>query len=74
MFQHSSLATEKVLYQIHECVCVCVPVSAVHRMFNCTGEEVNRLQFTNGGNYTAAVREGSFEIFGDRFTKLGTNM
>ncbi|XP_008320900.1 protein OSCP1 [Cynoglossus semilaevis] len=49
-------------------------VPGLIRMFNCTGEEVNRLQFTNGGNYTAAVREGSFEIFGDRFTKLGTNM
>uniref|UniRef100_A0A3B3ZDW0 Uncharacterized protein n=1 Tax=Periophthalmus magnuspinnatus TaxID=409849 RepID=A0A3B3ZDW0_9GOBI len=44
------------------------------RIFSCTGEEVNRLQFTNGGNYTSALREGSFEIFGDRVTKLGTNM
>lgn len=43
-------------------------------MFSCTGEELARLQFSNGGNYTAALREGSFEIFGDRVTKLGTNM
>lgn len=44
------------------------------RLFSCTGEEVTRLQFSNGGNYTSALREGSFEIFGDRITKLGTNM
>lgn len=44
------------------------------RMFSCTGEETTRLQFANGGNYTAALREGSFEMFGDRVTKLGTNM
>ncbi len=43
-------------------------------MFSCTGEEVARLQFSNGGNYTSALREGSFEIFGERVTKLGTNM
>ncbi|KAM9805771.1 protein OSCP1 [Syngnathus typhle] len=44
------------------------------RMYSCTGEETGRLQFRNGGNYTAAVCEGSFELFGDRVTKLGTNM
>ncbi|XP_062255419.1 protein OSCP1 isoform X1 [Platichthys flesus] len=49
-------------------------VPGLIRMFSCTGEEVNRLKFTNGGNYAAATREGSFEIFGDRVTKLGTNM
>uniref|UniRef100_A0A8C9XC78 Organic solute carrier partner 1 n=1 Tax=Sander lucioperca TaxID=283035 RepID=A0A8C9XC78_SANLU len=49
-------------------------VPGLIRMFSCTGEEVTRLQFNNGGNYTAALREGSFEIFRDRVTKLGTNM
>ncbi|GAA6103035.1 protein OSCP1 [Tachysurus ichikawai] len=44
------------------------------RMFSSTGEEVTRLQFRDGGNYTAALREGSFELFGDRIIKLGTNM
>ncbi|XP_053737002.1 protein OSCP1 isoform X1 [Synchiropus splendidus] len=44
------------------------------RMFSCTGEEVSRLQFNNGGNYAAALREGSFDLFGDRVTRLGTNM
>ncbi|KAI4810750.1 protein OSCP1 isoform X1 [Pseudochaenichthys georgianus] len=49
-------------------------VPGLIRMFSCTGKEVSRLQFSNGGNYNAAIREGSFEIFGDRVTKLGTNM
>uniref|UniRef100_A0AAY4D724 Protein OSCP1 n=1 Tax=Denticeps clupeoides TaxID=299321 RepID=A0AAY4D724_9TELE len=44
------------------------------RMFTCNGEEVKRVQFRNGGNYTSALREGSFELFGDRVIKLGTNM
>ncbi|XP_037129519.1 protein OSCP1 [Syngnathus acus] len=44
------------------------------RTYSCTGEETGRLQFKNGGNYTAALCEGSFELFGDRVTKLGTNM
>lgn len=43
-------------------------------MLSCNGEEVKRLQFHDGGNYTAALREGSFELFGDRVIKLGTNM
>uniref|UniRef100_A0AAY5JW66 Organic solute carrier partner 1 n=1 Tax=Esox lucius TaxID=8010 RepID=A0AAY5JW66_ESOLU len=44
------------------------------RMFSCSGEEVKKLQFRNGGNYTSALREGSFEMFGERVIKLGTNM
>lgn len=43
-------------------------------MFNCGGEEVRRLQFQDGGNYNTALREGSFEMYGDRVIKLGTNM
>ncbi|XP_026040641.1 protein OSCP1 isoform X3 [Astatotilapia calliptera] len=49
-------------------------VPGLIRMFSCTGEEFTRLKFNNGGNYTTALREGSFDIFGDRVTKLGTNM
>lgn len=52
----------------------CIFLSGNSRMFSCSGEEVTRRQFSHGGNYTAALREGSFEIFGDRVTKLGTNM
>lgn len=44
------------------------------RLFSCSGDEMSRLQFSNGGNYCVALREGSFELFGDRVTKLGTNM
>ncbi|XP_060778166.1 protein OSCP1 isoform X2 [Neoarius graeffei] len=44
------------------------------RMFSCNGEEVKRLQFHDGGNYTSALPEGSFDMFGDRVIKLGTNM
>ncbi|XP_061106904.1 protein OSCP1 isoform X2 [Conger conger] len=44
------------------------------RMFSCTGEEVRRLQFPSGGGYTGALREGSFQMFGERVIKLGTNM
>lgn len=55
-------------------IIICVFISGHFRVFSCTGEEMSRLQFNNGGNYTAALREGSFEIFGDRVTKLGTNM
>ncbi|CAM4702912.1 unnamed protein product [Leuciscus chuanchicus] len=44
------------------------------RMFSCSGEEVRRMQFRDGGNYNAALREGSFEMYGDRVIKLGTNM
>lgn len=49
-------------------------VPGLIRIFSCTGEEFRRSFFTNGGNYTSSLREGSFEIFGDRVTKLGTNM
>lgn len=49
-------------------------VPGLIRIFSCTGEEITRLKFNNGGNYTTALREGSFDIFGDRVTKLGTNM
>ncbi|XP_046895185.1 protein OSCP1 isoform X1 [Hypomesus transpacificus] len=44
------------------------------RMFSCNGEEIKRLQFRNGGNYAGALREGSFDMFGERVIKLGTNM
>ncbi|KAG5858020.1 hypothetical protein ANANG_G00025660 [Anguilla anguilla] len=44
------------------------------RIFSCAGEEVKRLPFPNGGSYSSALREGSFELFGERVIKLGTNM
>ncbi|XP_032102856.1 protein OSCP1 isoform X2 [Sapajus apella] len=44
------------------------------RMFNNKGEEVTRIEFKHGGNYVRAPKEGSFELYGDRVLKLGTNM
>ncbi|XP_077576845.1 protein OSCP1 [Stigmatopora nigra] len=44
------------------------------RMYSCTGDESSMLLFNNAGNYAPAVSEGSFDLFGDRVTKLGTNM
>ncbi|XP_012929743.1 protein OSCP1 isoform X2 [Heterocephalus glaber] len=44
------------------------------RMFNSKGEEVKKIEFKHGGNYVTAHKEGSFELYGDRVLKLGTNM
>ncbi|XP_051027837.1 protein OSCP1 isoform X1 [Acomys russatus] len=49
-------------------------VPGVIRMFNNKGEEVKKMKFTYGGNFVAAHKEGSFELYGDRVLKLGTNM
>uniref|UniRef100_UPI00398E3B0B protein OSCP1 n=1 Tax=Pristiophorus japonicus TaxID=55135 RepID=UPI00398E3B0B len=44
------------------------------RMFNYNGEEVKRANFPASGSYTSALTEGSFDLYGDRVIKLGTNM
>lgn len=44
------------------------------RIFNHKGVEVKRAEFTTAGNYVTPQREGSFELYGDRVLKLGTNM
>ncbi|XP_024213675.1 protein OSCP1 isoform X3 [Pan troglodytes] len=49
-------------------------VPGLIRMFNNKGEEVKRIEFKHGGNYVPAPKEGSFELYGDRVLKLGTNM
>ncbi|XP_076790331.1 protein OSCP1 isoform X4 [Arvicanthis niloticus] len=49
-------------------------VPGVIRVFNDKGEEVKRMEFQHGGDYVAALKEGSFELYGDRALKLGTNM
>ncbi|KAM5267278.1 protein OSCP1 isoform 1-T1 [Hipposideros larvatus] len=49
-------------------------VPGLIRMFNTKGDEVKRVEFQHGGNYVAATKEGSFELYGDRVLKLGTNM
>ncbi|XP_075410117.1 protein OSCP1 [Tenrec ecaudatus] len=49
-------------------------VPGLIRTFNNKGQEVRTAQFKHGGDYVAASREGSFELYGDRVLKLGTNM
>uniref|UniRef100_A0A8C3W7Q6 Organic solute carrier partner 1 n=1 Tax=Catagonus wagneri TaxID=51154 RepID=A0A8C3W7Q6_9CETA len=49
-------------------------VPGLIRMFNHKGEEVRTAEFKHGGSYVAAPKEGSFELYGDRVLKLGTNM
>ncbi|XP_053432360.1 protein OSCP1 isoform X4 [Nycticebus coucang] len=49
-------------------------VPGLIRMFNKKGEEVKKMEFKHGGNYVAAHKEGSLELYGDRVLKLGTNM
>ncbi|XP_041069008.1 protein OSCP1 isoform X1 [Carcharodon carcharias] len=44
------------------------------KMFNYDGEEVKRATFAASGSYTSVLTEGSFDLFGDRIIKLGTNM
>ncbi|GCC36174.1 protein OSCP1 isoform X1 [Chiloscyllium punctatum] len=44
------------------------------KMFNYDGEEVKRATFPVSGSYTNVLTEGSFDLFGDRVIKLGTNM
>uniref|UniRef100_A0A8C5X973 Organic solute carrier partner 1 n=1 Tax=Malurus cyaneus samueli TaxID=2593467 RepID=A0A8C5X973_9PASS len=44
------------------------------RIFNHRGVEVKRTEFSTAGNYVLPQREGSFELYGDRVLKLGTNM
>nr|DBA33650.1 TPA: hypothetical protein GDO54_001299 [Pyxicephalus adspersus] len=49
-------------------------VPGLIRIFSYKGEEVKRAEFQNGGNYVSPLREGSYDLFGDRVLKLGTNM
>ncbi|XP_016074007.1 PREDICTED: protein OSCP1 isoform X1 [Miniopterus natalensis] len=49
-------------------------VPGLIRMFNNKGKEVRTVEFQHGGNYVPAPKEGSFEVYGDRVLKLGTNM
>ncbi|XP_070619782.1 protein OSCP1 [Erythrolamprus reginae] len=44
------------------------------RLFNTKGDEIQRTEFSSGGNYALPYREGSFDLHGDRVTRLGTNI
>ncbi|XP_068125160.1 protein OSCP1 isoform X2 [Hyperolius riggenbachi] len=49
-------------------------VPGLIRIYNHKGEEVKRVEFDNVGTYVSPLREGSYDLFGDRVLKLGTNM
>lgn len=49
-------------------------VPGLIRWFNSRGREVRRREFPSGGCYSSSLREGSFDVAGDRATRLGTNM
>ncbi|XP_066525755.1 protein OSCP1-like isoform X1 [Hoplias malabaricus] len=49
-------------------------VPGLIRWFNSRGREVRRREFPNEGCYCSPVKEGSFDISGERVTRLGTNM
>ncbi|GAB5574875.1 protein OSCP1 isoform X2 [Prionailurus iriomotensis] len=49
-------------------------VPGLIRMFDSKGKEVKKVEFKHGGNYVTAPKEGSFELYGDRVLKLGTNI
>ncbi|XP_006777349.1 PREDICTED: protein OSCP1 isoform X1 [Myotis davidii] len=51
-----------------------IEVPGLIRMFDNKGQEVRRVEFPHGGSYVTAPKEGSFEVYGDRVLKLGTNM
>ncbi|KAM4631094.1 protein OSCP1a [Polymixia lowei] len=51
-----------------------IEVPGLIRMFNSQGREVKRREFPTRGSYSSPIREGSFEIYGDRVIRLGTNM
>ncbi|XP_039183472.1 protein OSCP1 isoform X3 [Crotalus tigris] len=44
------------------------------RLFNSKGDEIQRIEFSSGGNYVLPYREGSFDLHGDRVIRLGTNI
>uniref|UniRef100_A0A8D2ZH48 Organic solute carrier partner 1a n=1 Tax=Scophthalmus maximus TaxID=52904 RepID=A0A8D2ZH48_SCOMX len=51
-----------------------IEVPGLIRTCNSKGREVRRSEFPTGGSYSSPVREGCFELHGDRVTRLGRNM
>ncbi|KAM9385397.1 protein OSCP1a [Pholidichthys leucotaenia] len=51
-----------------------VDVPGLIRIFDIRGREVRRIEFPSGGSYSSPVRQGSFELHGDRVIRLGLNM
>ncbi|XP_041811726.1 protein OSCP1a [Chelmon rostratus] len=51
-----------------------IDVPGLIRTFDIKAREVRRSEFPTGGSYTSPIREGSFELHGDRVIRLGMNM
>uniref|UniRef100_A0A3Q3MRA4 Organic solute carrier partner 1a n=1 Tax=Labrus bergylta TaxID=56723 RepID=A0A3Q3MRA4_9LABR len=51
-----------------------VDIPGLIRTFDSKGKEVKQSEFPTGGSYTSPIREGSFELHGDRVIRLGLNM
>ncbi|XP_029369328.1 protein OSCP1a [Echeneis naucrates] len=51
-----------------------IDVPGLIRMFDRKGREVRRREFPTGGSYSSPIREGCFELHGDRVIRLGMNM
>ncbi|XP_054462471.1 protein OSCP1a isoform X2 [Anoplopoma fimbria] len=51
-----------------------IDVPGLIRMFDRKGREVRRGEFPTGGSYTSPIRQGCFELHGDRVIRLGINM
>lgn len=43
-------------------------------MFDRKGREVKKRHFSTGGSYSSSVRQGCFQLRGDRVITLGLNM
>ncbi|KAM8841368.1 protein OSCP1a isoform 2-T2 [Spinachia spinachia] len=51
-----------------------IDVPGLIRMFDRKGREVRRGEFPTGGSYTSPIRQGCFELHGDRVIRLGVNI
>ncbi|KAI3358790.1 hypothetical protein L3Q82_015187 [Scortum barcoo] len=51
-----------------------IDVPGLIKTFDIKGREVRRSEFPTGGSYTSPIREGCFELHGDRVIRLGMNM
>ncbi|XP_053189876.1 protein OSCP1a [Scomber japonicus] len=51
-----------------------IDVPGLIRTFDRKGREVRRSEFPTGGSYSSPIKQGSFELHGDRVIRLGMNM
>ncbi|XP_060948972.1 LOW QUALITY PROTEIN: protein OSCP1a [Limanda limanda] len=51
-----------------------IDVPGLIRTFDSKGREGQRGEFPSGGSYTSSIREGCFQLHGDRVVRLGLNI